>query len=97
VVPALSVIGAWVTVKIQHKGKPENALIDQLQEQQVASEKRVANLERRLAEFESRDVLYIPHIIRLNAHIEQGLGPPAPRIPKAIQKYLDQKDDEDNA
>lgn len=33
---AAAVIGAlvtWATVRVQHKGKPENALIDQLQEQ----------------------------------------------------------------
>jgi hypothetical protein len=90
--------GPWITAaiaaamtllstKIQHKGKPENALIDQLQEQ-------LNKVELRMAKFEARDRVYIPHIIRLNMHIEQGLGPPAPKIPKVIQEYLDELEDE---
>lgn len=94
VVAVIGGIGAWLTTKIQHKGKPENALIDQLQENQAAQDAKIARLETRLLAFEARDLVYIPHIIRLNAHIEQGLGPPAPRIPKIIQDYLDQKDED---
>ena len=88
VVAVIGAFGAWLTTKIQHKGKPENALIDQMQQE-------LASLRARMNGFEARDLVYIPHILRLNMHIEQGLGPPAPRIPKVIQSYLDQKDDED--
>ena len=97
VVAFLGFGGAWLTSRIQHKGKPENALIDQLQENQSAANARMASLERRIAAFEARDVLYIPHIIRLNAHIERELGPPAPRMPKAIQAYLDEQEEEGTA
>jgi hypothetical protein len=88
--------GAFVTSKIQNKGRPENALIDQLQENQEAQDKKIARLEKRQSEFEARDRVYIPHIIRLNMHIEQGLGPPAPKIPKVILDFLEQQE-EDNA
>lgn len=88
VVAVIGAFGAWLTTKIQHKGKPENALIDQMQEE-------MRSMRKRMDGFEARDLVYIPHIIRLNAHIDQGLGPPAPRIPRVIQNYLDQKDEED--
>ena len=87
--------GAWLTSKIQNKGRPENALIDQLQENQVSQDKKIARLETRQIRFEARDRVYIPHIIRLNMHIEQQLGPPAPKIPKVIQDFLDQQEEED--
>ena len=87
IVGAIALIGTLVANMIQHRGKPENALIDQLQEQ-------LDKVELRLARFEARDRVYIPHIIRLNMHIEQGLGPPAPKIPKVIQEYLDQQEEE---
>jgi len=85
-VAVIGVCGTWLATKIQHKGKPENALIDQLQEQ-------LNKVDLRLAKFEARDRVYIPHIIRLNMHIEQGLGPPAPKIPKVIQDYLDEQEE----
>jgi hypothetical protein len=87
--------GAWVTSKIQNKGRPENALIDQLQENMKTQDEKILRLENRQAQFEARDRVYIPHIIRLNMHIDQGLGPPAPKIPKVIQEFLDQQEGED--
>jgi len=94
ILPVMSLLGAWLVAKIQHKGKPENALIDQLQEQQLAQDRKLARLEKRIVDFEARDEVYIPHIIRLNLHIEQGLGPPAPKIPKVIQAYIDQQEED---
>jgi hypothetical protein len=94
VVGLIAAVAGWVTTRIQHRGKPENALIDQLQENQAAQDKKLARLETRIVEFEARDQVYIPHIIRLNLHIEQGLGPPAPKIPKVIQSYIDRNEDE---
>lgn len=79
---------AYVSVKIQHKGKPENALIDQLQQE-------VKVMRDRMDGFEARDRVYLPHILRLNLHIEQGLGPPAPKIPKVIATYLAQQEDDE--
>lgn len=97
IVAAIAGVTGWVTTKIQHRGKPENALIDQLQEQQAASDLRLEKLETRIKAFEARDQVYIPHIIRLNLHIEQGLGPPAPKMPKVILDYLRPEEDEDIA
>lgn len=86
-VAVVTVCGTWLATKVQHKGKPENALIDQLQEE-------MKKMRARMDGFEARDRVYIPHIIRLNMHIDQQLGPPAPRIPKVIQDYLDQQDED---
>lgn len=86
-IAVVGLCGTWLTARIQHKGRPENAMIDQLQDE-------MADIRKRLAKFEARDRVYIPHIIRLNMHIEQGLGPPAPKIPRVIQDYLDAQDDE---
>ena len=87
-IPAVitGVVG-YIVVKIQHKGRPENALIDQLQQE-------LNTIRARMDGFEARDRVYIPHIIRLNLHIEQGLGPPAPKIPKVIQSYIDQQEED---
>jgi hypothetical protein len=95
VVGLIAAATGFLTAKVQHKGKPENALIDQMQENQHAADERLARLETRIKGFEARDQVYIPHIIRLNMHIEQGLGPPAPKIPKVILDYLRDKEDED--
>jgi hypothetical protein len=89
IVGLIGLSGMWLTAKIQHKGRPENALIDQMQQE-------MASMRRRMDGFEARDLVYIPHILRLNMHIEQQLGPPAPKIPKVIQAYLDQKDEEES-
>jgi hypothetical protein len=94
-VAAIAAGGGWLTTKIQHRGKPENALIDQMQENMLAQDQKIAKLEKRQIRFEARDRVYIPHILRLNMHIDQGLGPPAPKIPKVILDYLDQQEDED--
>lgn len=95
VMGVLALLTAWITTRLQHKGKPENALIDQMQENMAAQDRKIDRLEKRQCQFEARDRVYIPHIIRLNMHIDQGLGPPAPRIPKVVQDYLDQQDEQD--
>ncbi|GAA3705140.1 hypothetical protein GCM10023081_46620 [Arthrobacter ginkgonis] len=88
VTAAITAIVTIITIKIQHRGKPENALIDQLQDE-------MGKMRNRMDRFEARDRVYIPHILRLNAHIEAGLGPPAPPIPKVILDYLEPKDGEE--
>lgn len=88
VVALIAAGSAWLTSKIQNQGRPENAIIDQLQEE-------VKRMRQRMDGFEARDLVYIPHIIRLNSHIDQGLGPPAPKIPKVIQQFLDRQEEED--
>lgn len=78
-------------------------LQEELQSQKKAvtdlkSEHREAEAERnrqrqedqaRMARLEAKDRVYIPHILKLNWHIEQGLGPPAPPIPELIREFLE--------
>ncbi|MGN7250040.1 hypothetical protein [Arthrobacter sp. SAFR-014] len=90
IVALIAAAAGWLSAKVQHKGKPENALIDQMQQE-------MKSIRLRMNGFEARDLVYIPHIIRLNMHIEQGLGPPAPKIPKVVQAYLDQKEEDDES
>lgn len=79
-VAAIGVGGVYLANRFQ-KGTRENRIIDQLQEE-------MRSMRNRMDRFEARDKAYIPHILRLNMHIEQGLGPPAPPIPKVILDYL---------
>lgn len=102
ILPVLTaVIAVWGTAfSVRHqKGTRENRLIDQLQEElaEVRKELKSSNTDRikeraedqaRMARLEARDRIYIPHILKLNYHIEQNLGPPAPDIPELIQEYL---------
>lgn len=97
-VAAIMAGGAYLANRFQ-KGTRENKLIDQLQEEitGLKTAQREANEERareraedreRMNRIEARDRVYIPFILRQQAHIEQGLGPPAPPIPKVILDYL---------
>ncbi|MEO9246477.1 hypothetical protein ABDK96_02135 [Citricoccus nitrophenolicus] len=87
VIAAIAAGGTWASTKIQHRGKSEHAMIDQLQEE-------MSKMRRRMDRFEARDRVYIPHILRLNHHIETGLGPPAPAIPKVILDFLEAEGEE---
>lgn len=99
VLALIALAGTVVGVKHQ-KGSRENRLIDQLQEElnsvraaQAASDSDRVRERRedqaRMARLEARDRVYIPHILKLNWHIEQGLGPPAPAIPEMIREFLE--------
>lgn len=72
--------GVYLANRFQ-KGTRENKIIDQLQEE-------MNSMRGRMDRFEARDKVYIPHILKLNWHIEQGLGPPAPAIPQVILDFL---------
>lgn len=80
VVAFIAATVGWGSSRVQ-KGTRENKLIDQLQEQ-------LNNVEERLKNFEQRDRVYLPHIMRLNLHIEKGIGPPAPPLPAILAAYL---------
>lgn len=80
---AVAVVGAsgvYFANRLQ-RGTREHKMVDQFQEQMNTMQKRMDG-------FEARDQVYIPHILRLNWHIEQGKGPPAPAIPKVILDFL---------
>ena len=79
-VAGITVAGVIFANRTQ-RGSREHKMVDQLQEQMTTMQKRMDG-------FEARDQVYIPHILRLNWHIEQGKGPPAPPIPKVILDFL---------
>jgi hypothetical protein len=87
--------GAWLTTKIQHKGKPENALIDQLQEQikddREAKEKEMASMRADISDLKDeqrkskrREVIRDNYINKLREHINAGNPPPPPEWPEGL-------------
>lgn len=95
ILPVMSLLGAWLVAKIQHKGKPENALIDQLQEQikddREAKEKEMAAMKTDISELKDeqkkskrREVIRDNYINKLREHINLGNPPPPPEWPDGL-------------
>lgn len=95
VVAVIGFGGAWLTTKIQHKGKPENALIDQLQEQiqsdRVATKETTDAMKTDIAELRAeqgkakkRERIRDDYINKLRRHIESGNPPPPPEWPDGL-------------
>lgn len=95
VVAVIGFGGAWVTSKIQNKGRPENALIDQLQE--VIESDRLANkattdsmksdiadLKEEQRKSKKREHIRDNYIILLREHINLGNPPPPPAWPDGL-------------
>lgn len=76
--------GAFVTSKIQHKGRPENALIDQLQEEMLAMRKDIADLKTEQQKSKRREMIRDNYINRLREHINAGNPPPPPEWPEGL-------------
>jgi hypothetical protein len=87
--------GAWVTSKVQNKGRPENALIDQLQEQiasdRIAKESEMAAMRSDIADLKAeqqkskkRERIRDDYINKLRRHIEAGSPPPPPEWPEGL-------------
>lgn len=87
----LGLAGAWVGTRFQ-RGTPENRLIDQLQEELAARDKRITDLEASHADrigrlearqdrSEKREQILRDYISRLRRHIDTDQGPPAPDWP----------------
>ncbi|WNM72243.1 hypothetical protein SEA_GUSANITA_22 [Arthrobacter phage Gusanita] len=86
---------AWLTAKIQHKGRPEHALIDQLQEE-VASlrkgrdeeiavmKKDIADLKTEQNKSKKRERIRDDYINKLREHINAGNPPPPPAWPEGL-------------
>jgi len=94
-VAAVTVCGTWLATKIQHKGKPENALIDQLQEQikddREAKDKELSVMRADIAELKAeqnkarrREMIRDNYINRLRDHINAGNPPPPPEWPEGL-------------
>jgi len=74
----------WLSTKIQHRGKPENALIDQLQEETTRHAKRIDSLESEQTKAKKRERIRDDYINKLRRHIEDGNPPPPPVWPEGL-------------
>jgi len=95
ILPVMSLIGAWLVAKIQHKGKPENAIIDQLQEQlqsdRVANKQTTDAMKSDISELKTeqkkakrREMIRDDYINKLREHINLGNPPPPPAWPDGL-------------
>lgn len=76
--------GTWLASKVQHKGRPENALIDQLQEEVGRHGTRIKDLETEQGRAKKRERIRDDYINRLRRHIEEGMPPPPPPWPEGL-------------
>lgn len=82
VVTGLIAAGVAVLVaKMQNKGRPENALIDQLQEELTRHSGRISSLESEQTKAKRRERVRDDYINKLRRHIEDGNPPPPPVWP----------------
>lgn len=95
VVAVIGAAGGWLTMTIQHKGKPENALIDQLQEQiqsnRIATKETtdamkadIVELKAEQAKARRREMIRDNYINKLRDHINAGNPPPPPEWPEGL-------------
>ena len=84
IVGAIALIGTLVANMIQHRGKPENALIDQLQEEMGAMRKDISDLKTEQIRSRRREQIRDDYINKLRRHIEDGNPPPAPEWPAGL-------------
>jgi hypothetical protein len=81
------VIAAAVAVlvaKMQNRGRPENALIDQLQEELARHSSRIGSLESEQTKAQRRERIRDDYINKLRRHIEDGNPPPPPVWPDGL-------------
>ena len=83
-VAVVGVCGTWLAAKIQHKGRPENALIDQLQEELTRHAARIDSLESEQTKAKKRERIRDDYINKLRRHIEDGNPPPPPAWPDGL-------------
>lgn len=84
VVAVIGFGGAWLTSKIQNKGRPENVLIDQLQEELTRHAGRISGLEAEQSKAKRREHIRDNYINELRRHIEAGNPPPPPVWPEGL-------------
>lgn len=83
-VAVVTVCGTWLATKIQHKGKPENALIDQLQEEMASMRGDIAELKAEQSKAKRRERIRDDYINKLREHINLGNPPPPPAWPEGL-------------
>ena len=84
IVGVFGLAGMWLTAKIQHKGRPENALIDQLQEEMTSMRGDIAALKTEQNKARRREMIRDNYINRLRDHINAGNPPPPPEWPEGL-------------
>ena len=84
VVGLIAAVAGWVTTRIQHRGKPENALIDQLQEELLSMRKDITDLKLEQQQSRRRERIRDDYINQLRQHIADQKPPPAPEWPKGL-------------
>jgi len=84
IVGVIGLAGMWLTAKIQHKGRPENALIDQLQEEMTAMRGDISALKTEQNKARRREMIRDNYINRLRDHINAGNPPPPPEWPEGL-------------
>jgi sugar phosphate isomerase/epimerase len=84
IVAALGFGGAFLTTWIQNKGRPENLLIDQLQEELARHATRIGGLESEQGKAKKRERIRDDYINKLRRHIEAGSPPPPPEWPEGL-------------
>lgn len=84
---ATAIIAAIVAVlvaKMQNKSRPENLLIDQLQEELTRHSGRITSLESEQTRAKRRERIRDDYINELRRHIEAGNPPPPPVWPEGL-------------
>ncbi|MDJ0321646.1 hypothetical protein [Pseudarthrobacter sp. PS3-L1] len=81
------------SMKAEHAADKEARRLERIEQAKDQETRRLERIEdhRRMSKIEQRDRVYIPHILKLNRHIDQNLGPPAPPVPNPVQEYLDEE------
>ena len=77
IVAIVAVVGTVWSARTQNRSKPENAFIDQLQED-------LRDVRTRMDRVERRERVRDDYIAQLRSHIEQGAPPPPPPWPAAL-------------
>lgn len=81
---AVGALVAWSSARLQHRGKPENALIDQLQEEQATMREDITTLKTDARASLRREYVRDNYIRELRHHIDSGKPPPPPPWPPEL-------------
>lgn len=99
--PVLTFIGViivalvtWLVARVQKKGQPEHALIDQLQEERDKDRARIDALEngmramaKDLSSLQVKETALLIYVSSLRHHIDSGNPPPPPPWPAGLQPF----------
>ena len=84
IVATIAITGAIITNKAQNRGRPENALIDQLQEEMTSMRKDISDLKIEQQKSRRREMIRDNYINKLREHINAGNPPPPPEWPEGL-------------